>query len=145
MASWNSKRTCTRTLGETAGGRDFHKYPPKTECGCLHGGVIGNRRTRNHPLTLCSVLVLEHVRMWVHIPGDPQSVNSAEGQRYKNNFSQFRFRPVTCQSDSPSIACFLALLCKMSDGSVHRLGSLQNRSPKTVCAGCTNVRRTLSL
>ena len=42
-----------------------------TTTGCLHGGVIENGRTRNPP-TLRSVLVL--VQVWVHIPGDPQSV-----------------------------------------------------------------------
>ena len=47
--------------------------PPKTEGGYLHGGVIENGRTRN-PLTLCSVPALVHVLVWVHIPGDPQSV-----------------------------------------------------------------------
>ena len=36
-------------------------------------GVFENGRTRN-PLTLCSVPVLVHVQVWVHIPGDPQSV-----------------------------------------------------------------------
>ena len=40
--------------------------PTKTECSCLHGGVIGNGRTRN-PVPV-------PVRVWVHIPGDPQSV-----------------------------------------------------------------------
>ena len=46
--------------------------PPKTECGCLHGGIkIENGRTRN-PLTLWTV----HVRVWVHILGDPQTVFS---------------------------------------------------------------------
>ena len=39
------------------------------ERGCLHGRVIENSQTRN-PLTLCSV----HVRVWVYILGDPQSV-----------------------------------------------------------------------
>ena len=43
------------------------------ECGCLHGGVIENGCSRN-PLTLCSVPVLVHVHVWVHILGDPQSV-----------------------------------------------------------------------
>ena len=47
-------------------------HPPKMECGCLQGGVIGNGRTRNL-LALCSVPVLVHVQVWVHIPGDPQS------------------------------------------------------------------------
>ena len=46
--------------------------PPKTECGCLYGGVIGNGRTRN-PLTLCSVSICT-CTVWVRIPGDPQSV-----------------------------------------------------------------------
>ena len=36
-------------------------------------GVIENGCARN-PLTLCTVPVLVHVRVWVHIPGDPQSV-----------------------------------------------------------------------
>ena len=40
---------------------------------CLHGGVIGNGRIRN-PLELRSVPVLVRVRVWVHIPGDPHSV-----------------------------------------------------------------------
>ena len=47
--------------------------PPKTECGYLRGGVIENGRTRN-PFTLRSVPVLVHIRVWVHIPGDPQIV-----------------------------------------------------------------------
>ena len=45
--------------------------PPKTECDCLHGGVIENVRTRK-PLTLWTVPV--PVLVWVHILGDPQSV-----------------------------------------------------------------------
>ena len=45
--------------------------PP--ECGYLHGRVLENVRTRD-PLTLCSVHVLVQVQVWVHIPGDPQSV-----------------------------------------------------------------------
>ena len=49
--------------------------PPKSECGCLHGGVTENGRTRN-PLTLCSVPALVHVQVWVHLPGDPQSLFS---------------------------------------------------------------------
>ena len=49
------------------------RYPPKTECGCLYGGVIENGLTHN-PLTLCSVPVLVHVQVWLHMPGDPQSV-----------------------------------------------------------------------
>ena len=57
MASWNSKRTCTRTLGETAGGHDFHKYPPKTECGCLHGGVVGNETVSHAILSAYAVYV----------------------------------------------------------------------------------------
>ena len=36
-------------------------------------GVLENSRTRN-PLTLCRVPALVHVRVWVHIPVDPQSV-----------------------------------------------------------------------
>ena len=55
----------------------YPNFPPKTECDCLHGGVIEKGRTRN-PLTLCSV----PVHVWVHIPGDPQC--SAE-ERYNNN------------------------------------------------------------
>ena len=43
------------------------------ECGFVHGGVIENGRAHN-PLTLCSVPVLVHVQVWVHIPGDPQRV-----------------------------------------------------------------------
>ena len=43
----------------------------KMECGCLHAGVTENGRTGN-PLALCSVPVL--VQVWVHILGDPQSV-----------------------------------------------------------------------
>ena len=39
--------------------------PPKTECGCIHGGVIENGRARN-TLTLWTVPVLIHVRVWVH-------------------------------------------------------------------------------
>ena len=38
-----------------------NKKSPKTECGCLHGGVIENGRECN-PLTLCSVPV--HVMMY---------------------------------------------------------------------------------
>ena len=53
--------------------------PPKTECGCLHGGVTENGHT-HHPLTLRSVAVV--VTVWVPIPGDPQC--SAE-ERYNNN------------------------------------------------------------
>ena len=49
------------------------RVPPKSECGCLHGGVIENGRIRN-PLTLCSVPVLVPVQVWVHILGDPQNV-----------------------------------------------------------------------
>ena len=45
-------------------------HPPK-ECGCLHGGIIESGRTRN-PLTLRTVPVLVHIRVWVHILGDPQ-------------------------------------------------------------------------
>ena len=43
------------------------------ECGCLHGGVIENGRTRN-PLTAWTVpeLVL-YVQVWLHIPGDSQN------------------------------------------------------------------------
>ena len=37
-------------------------------------GHFENGRARN-PLTLCSVPVLVHVQLWVHTPGDPQSVN----------------------------------------------------------------------
>ena len=51
----------------------MHYYPPKMECDCLHGEVIENGRARN-PLTLCSVPTLVHVQVWVHKPGDPQSV-----------------------------------------------------------------------
>ena len=47
------------------------------ECGCLHGGVIKNGHTRN-PLTLCSVHVLVHVQVWVHIAGDPQECSAEE-------------------------------------------------------------------
>ena len=43
------------------------------ECGCLCGGVIENGRTCN-PVTLGSVPALVHVQVWVHILGDPQSV-----------------------------------------------------------------------
>ena len=59
------------------------KIPPQTECGCLHGGVTENGRARN-PLTLGSVPVLLHVQVWVHIPGDPQSVQLTE-KRYNNS------------------------------------------------------------
>ena len=34
--------------------------PPKTECGCLHGGVLENGRTRN-PLTLWILLVCTYM------------------------------------------------------------------------------------
>ena len=40
--------------------RHRRKFPLKTECGCLHGGVIVNGRTLN-PLALSSVPVLVHV------------------------------------------------------------------------------------
>ena len=36
--------------------------PPKTECGCLHGGVTESGRVRNPALTLCSVLA--HLNMY---------------------------------------------------------------------------------
>ena len=49
-------------------------FPPKMECGCLHGGVIENGRTPN-PLILWTVPVLVHVRVWGHILGNPQSVH----------------------------------------------------------------------
>ena len=38
----------------------YYYYPPKTACGCLHGGVTENGRTRN-PLTTWTVHVLVHV------------------------------------------------------------------------------------
>ena len=41
------------------------------KCGCLHGGEIVNGRACN---PLSSVPVLVHVQVWVHIQGDPQSV-----------------------------------------------------------------------
>ena len=51
-----------------------HSFPLKMECGCLRTWrVIENGRTRI-PLTLCNVPVLVHVQVWVHILGDPQSV-----------------------------------------------------------------------
>ena len=53
-------------------------YPLKIDRGCLHGEVIENGRTRNcltlSSNDLCSVPVLVLVHVWVHIPGDPQSV-----------------------------------------------------------------------
>ena len=49
--------------------KQLNMNTPKMECGCLHGGEIGNGCTRN-PLTQCSVCV----RVWVHILGGPQSV-----------------------------------------------------------------------
>ena len=55
--------------------------PLKMECGCLHGGIIENGRTSN-PLTLCSASALVHVRVWVHLPGDPQECSAEE--RYNN-------------------------------------------------------------
>ena len=67
--SGNESRTLRKAMSST------DAYPPKTECGCLHGGVTENGHARN-PLTLCSApLYLHvHVQVWVHIPGDPQSV-----------------------------------------------------------------------
>ena len=38
---------------------------------------------RDNPLTRCRVPVLVHVRVWVHIPGDPQDCSAEE--RYNNN------------------------------------------------------------
>ena len=64
VSSWHNKPLCP-------GNGD--KNPPKTVCGCLQGGVVENGRARN-PLTLCGVPALVHVRVWVHIPGDPQGV-----------------------------------------------------------------------
>ena len=52
----------------------------KHSAGCLHGRVIENDCTCN-PLTLCSVCVLVHVQVWVHILDGPQC--SAE-ERYNN-------------------------------------------------------------
>ena len=63
-------------------------FPPETECGCIHGGVIENGRACN-ALTLCSVPVLVHVQVWVHIPGNPQC--SAE-ERYFSFLSAFLHR-----------------------------------------------------
>ena len=51
-------------------------YPPKMECGCLHGDLIENGRACN-PLTLCSVPVLVHVQVLVHIPGDRVQLRNA--------------------------------------------------------------------
>ena len=72
------------------------------ECGGLHGRVFENGRILvvvvdliyvgftevvptsgriRNPITLCSVAVLVHVQVWVHIPSDPQC--SAE-ERYKS-------------------------------------------------------------
>ena len=66
--------------------------PPKTECDCLHGGVIENGCTHN-PLTLCSVPALIHVQVCVHILGDPQC--SAE-ERYNNNNTTVTLIPCVC-------------------------------------------------
>ena len=71
------------------------QYSPKTECGCLYGGVIENGRARN-PLTLCNVPVLVHVQVWVHVPGDPQSV-------------ELRNATTTTSSQSQLFALFLQL------------------------------------
>ena len=62
-------------IPERFSGNGHKKNPLKTECGCLHGGVIENGHACN-PLTLCSVPVLVHVhvQVWVHTPGDPQIV-----------------------------------------------------------------------
>ena len=56
----------------------YSYYPLKMECGCLHGGVIENGHTHN-PLTLWTLSVLVHVRVWVHILGDAQSVQLRNG------------------------------------------------------------------
>ena len=53
--------------------KDPSTHPPKAECGCLLGGVIENGRTGN-PLTLWTAPVLVPVWVWVHILGDPHSV-----------------------------------------------------------------------
>ena len=54
------------------------RSPLKTECSCLHGGVIGNGCTQNY-LALWTVPALVHdVRVWVHILGHPQSVQLSE-------------------------------------------------------------------
>ena len=74
--SWNTSLVCI--IGELFWCEvvflTHMEHPLKTECGCLHGGVIENSRARN-PLTLCSVHAIVHVQVWVHIPGDPQSVH----------------------------------------------------------------------
>ena len=41
----------------------------RRRAGCLQGREIENGRARN-PLTPCSVHVLEHVQVWLQIPGD---------------------------------------------------------------------------
>ena len=48
--------------------------PPKTECGCLHGGVIEKsyRTHPSHPMQCTCTCTL--VQVWMHIPSDPQSV-----------------------------------------------------------------------
>ena len=38
-------------------------YPPKTECGCMHGEVFENVRARN-PLTLCGVDLYLYLYMY---------------------------------------------------------------------------------
>ena len=55
------------------GKEDYNSSDDYSRCGCRHGGEIVNGRSRNH-LTLWTVPILVHVRVWVHILGDPQSV-----------------------------------------------------------------------
>ena len=72
----------------------YTRSPPKTECGCLHAGVIENGR--GNPLTIimdctctctwcgCGTCTCTCTGVDLHILGDRPSVCSAE-ESYKNN------------------------------------------------------------
>ena len=68
----------------------YHVAHPKTERGCLQGGVTENGRTRN-PLTLWTVPVLVNVRVWFWVTlrvfsrGTLQQQQQQQQQQDNNN------------------------------------------------------------
>ena len=78
------------------------EHPPKTECGCRHGRVIENGRTRNHH-------TLWTVWLWVRILGDPQSIH---------------LRNPTSTTTWPGVSCE-KFLCQ---GQGHNVGKKKKKS-----------------
>ena len=90
-----------------------------SEDGSATAYMAGSLKTvaQRNPLTLCSVPVVVHVQVWVHIPGDPQRAQLRNATTTTTNLSSCPKCSLPFSHDAMTL---VACVCSGGDGADYQ-------------------------